>query len=140
MLPYNYLPHLNAILNSVSAFLLLIGRMRIRHGDRIRHRRLMISALISSSLFLVSYLAYHAHAGTMRFQGRGPARMIYLAILFSHTLLAAVIVPLVLVTLTLALKEKYARHRKCARIAFPVWLYVSVTGVIVYILLYQMRF
>ncbi len=138
MIPYNYLPHVNAILNLASALLLLAGFLRIRHGDRIGHRRFMLSALLSSALFLVSYLTYHSHAGSVRFQGRGLVRSIYFTILISHTVLAVFVLPLVLVVLSFALREKFDRHRKLARVAFPVWLYVSVTGVMVYLMLYQL--
>jgi len=138
MIPYNYLPHINAILNLASALLILAGFLQIRRGNRIVHRRFMLSALLSSALFLVSYLTYHSHVGSVRFQGRGMVRSLYFAILISHTVLAAFVLPLVIVALTFALKEKFDRHKKLARVAFPVWLYVSVTGVIVYLMLYQL--
>ena len=139
MIPYSYLPHINAILNSTSAVLLLAGYLRIRNRDRIGHRRFMISALVSSSLFLISYLVYHAHAGSVRFQGRGFVRPVYFGILLSHTMLAACVLPLVCVILYFALKRRFDRHRKLARVGFPVWLYVSVTGVLVYLMLYHLQ-
>ncbi len=139
MIPYNYLPHLNAVLNSISAILLVAGYFRIRNRDRIGHRRFMLSAVVSSTLFLISYLVYHAHAGSVRFQGRGLIRPVYFAVLLSHTLLAACVLPLVCAILYLALREKFDRHRKLARIGLPVWLYVSVTGVIVYAMLYHLQ-
>ncbi len=138
MIPYSYLPHLNAILNSTSAAFLLAGYLRIRNKDRIGHRRFMLSAVISSSLFLISYLVYHAHAGSVRFQGRGLIRPIYFTVLLSHTLLAACVIPLVGTILYFALREKFDRHRRIARVGFPVWLYVSVTGVLVYLMLYHL--
>jgi len=138
MIPYSYLPHLNAILNSASAVLLLAGHARIRKRDRIGHRRFMLSAVASSSLFLVSYLTYHAHAGSVRFQGQGIVRPVYFAVLLSHTLLAACVLPLVGTILYFALSEKFDRHRRLARYGFPVWLYVSVTGVLVYLMLYHL--
>ncbi len=139
MIPYNYLPHLNAVLNTTSAVLLLAGYLRIRNKDRGGHRRFMLSALVSSTLFLISYLVYHAHAGSVRFQGHGAIRPVYFTILITHTLLAAVVVPLVATILYFALRERFDRHRKLARFGFPVWLYVSVTGVLVYLMLYHLK-
>lgn len=135
---YTLLPHLNAVLNSLSALFLVTGFLFIR-SRRIRaHRAMMIAALTSSVLFLISYLTYHfVFHGLSRFQGQGIIRPIYFIILFTHTVLAAIIVPFVLVTLRRALREDFARHRRIARWTFPLWLYVSVTGVIVYLLLYQ---
>lgn len=138
MFSYSFLPTLNALLNGTSALLLLAGYYRIRRGNREGHRRFMIAGLIVSSLFLVSYLTYHAHAGSVRFHGQGWIRPVYFAILLSHTLLAAVIVPLVLITLVRALRDDFGRHRAIARWTFPIWLYVSVTGVIVYLMLYHL--
>ena len=139
MFPFGYLPHVNAFLNSASALLLLAGYVQIRRKNRNGHRRLMLSALVCSSLFLVSYLVYHAHAGSVRFQGRGALRVLYLGILLSHTILAAAVLPLVLLTLRNALKERFDRHRRIARLTLPIWFYVSVTGVVVYLMLYQLR-
>ncbi len=140
MIPYSYLPHLNAFLNSTSALLLLAGYLRIRNQDRIGHRRFMLSAVAASSLFLISYLVYHAHAGSVRFQGHGWVRPVYFTILVSHTVLAVIVVPMVLLALRFALRGKYDRHRKLARFTFPVWLYVSVTGVVVYVMLYHLQY
>ncbi len=139
MIFYDYLPHLNAILNTTSAALALAGYMRIRNRDRNGHRRFMISALVCSSLFLVSYLAYHAHAGNVRFGGRGLVRLVYLTILLSHTVLAAAVLPIVCVILYFALSERFDRHKRLARVGFPIWVYVSVTGVLVYLMLYHLE-
>jgi len=137
MISYSDLPTLNATLNGTSALLLLAGYYRIRQQDRSGHRAFMIAALITSALFLISYLAYHAHAGSVRFQGRGWVRPLYFTILISHTLLATLVLPMVIVTLWHALKGKFSQHRRIALWTFPVWLYVSVTGVIVYLVLYH---
>jgi uncharacterized membrane protein YozB (DUF420 family) len=132
------LPTLNAALNATSALLLLAGWLLIRRGRIEAHRRAMLAAVASSALFLVSYLVYHAQVGSVRFQGRGPIRAVYFTILISHTLLAAVIVPLVLVTLVRALKARFDRHRSLARVTLPIWSYVSVTGVVIYWMLYRL--
>jgi len=137
MISYSDLPTLNATLNGTSALLLLAGYYRIRQQDRGGHRAFMVAALITSTLFLISYLAYHAHAGSVRFQGRGWVRPLYFTILISHTLLATLVLPMVIATLWHALKGKFNQHRRIARWTFPVWLYVSVTGVIVYLMLYH---
>lgn len=131
-------PALNAALNGASAVLILIGRGLIRRGNTAAHRAVMIAALTVSSLFLVSYLYYHSQVGSVRFQGRGLARPLYFTILGTHTVLAAIVVPLVVFTLVLALRGSYSRHRAAARWAFPIWLYVSVTGVIIYFMLYHL--
>ena len=133
----SYLPHVNACLNGTSAVLLFAGFSFIRSGKVAAHRACQISALIVSILFLASYLTYHYYHGTTRFQGTGLARPIYFTILTSHTILAIVIVPLIAVTFFRALKLDFVRHRKIARITLPLWLYVSITGVIVYLMLYQ---
>jgi putative membrane protein len=138
MIPYAALPTLNALLNATSASLLVAGYIAIRRGRRARHRALMIAALGASTLFLVSYLTYHAHAGTTRFVGSPPVRAVYLAILGTHTVLAAAIVPLVILALVRALRGEFARHRHVARWALPLWLYVSVTGVVIYLMLYHL--
>ena len=136
---YTQLPHLNAVLNSLSALFLVIGFIFIRRGKIRAHRAMMTGALLSSAAFLVSYLIYHfVFQGLTRFAGQGIIRPIYLVILFTHTVLATIILPLVLVTLTRALRGDFKRHRRIARWTFPLWLYVSVTGVIVYLLLYQL--
>ena len=133
----SYLPHLNAFLNGTSAVLLFSGYSFIRKGNIAAHRTCQISALIVSLLFLCSYLTYHFHHGTTRFAGQGFVRPLYFIILTSHTILAVVIVPLVAVTFVRALRADFVKHRRIARVTFPLWLYVSVTGVIVYLILYQ---
>ena len=133
-----YLPHVNACLNGTSAVLLLAGYSFIRAGKIAAHRACQISALIVSLLFLTSYLTYHYFHGTTRFPGTGFVRPVYLTILFTHTVLAIVIVPLVAITFYRAFRQDFARHRKIARITLPLWLYVSITGVIVYLMLYQL--
>ncbi len=132
------LPAVNATLNGLSGLLLVTGYVAIR-GRRIGlHRALMLCAVGTSVLFLISYLVYHYQAGTTRFTGQGWVRSVYFAILISHTVLAAVILPLVLVTLYRALRDDFTRHRTIARWTFPLWLYVSVTGILVYLMLYQL--
>ena len=134
------MPHLNAVLNSLSAVFLVAGFLFIRRGKILAHKRMMTGALLSSTLFLVSYLIYHfVFQGLTRFTGQGVIRAFYLGILFTHTVLATVILPFVLVTVTRALRGDFARHRRVARWTFPMWLYVSVTGVIVYLMLYRMK-
>lgn len=132
------LPTLNAILNSTSAILLLTGWRLIKQKRIDAHRACMIGALIASTLFLISYLYYHYHHGSTRFAGTGALRAIYLTILLTHTVLAAGILPLILVTVARALKQNFAAHRKVARWTMPLWLYVSVTGVVVYLMLYHL--
>jgi uncharacterized membrane protein YozB (DUF420 family) len=132
------LPALNATLNATSAVLLLLAYRAIRRRDVERHRRLMLCAAGVSAAFLVSYLAYHAQVGSVRFTGQGPARTLYFSILISHTILAASIVPMVLRTLYLGLKRRDDAHRRIARWTFPIWLYVSVTGVVIYVMLYHL--
>ena len=132
------LPALNATLNATSAVLLLLAYRAIRRHDIERHRRLMLAAAATSAIFLVSYLTYHAHVGSVRFMGQGAVRTLYFAILITHTILAAAIVPLVLRTLYLGLKRRDERHRRLARWTFPLWLYVSVTGVVIYAMLYHL--
>ncbi len=135
---YAYLPTLNAILNGTSAVLVATARAQIRRGRVALHRALMIAAVCTSSLFLVSYLWYHAHVGNVRFQGQGWSRPVYFAILISHTFLAAAIVPLVVITLTLGLRRRDPRHRAIARWTYPLWIYVSCTGVVIYLMLYHL--
>ncbi len=138
---YTQLPHLNAILNSLSAAFLVAGFLFIRRRRIAAHRAMMTCALISSTLFLISYLIYHfVYQGLTRFTGQGIVRSLYLLILFTHTVLAVVILPFVLVTVMRALRGDFARHRRSARWTFPMWLYVSVTGVIVYLMLYRLKF
>ena len=134
---YAIYPVINAMLNGTSGVLLLVGRSLILKGRMAAHRAVMITALITSSLFLTSYLYYHYHVGSVRFQGQGFSRPVYFAILLSHTILAIVIVPMIIVTMIRALRERFDRHRAIARWTFPLWLYVSITGVIVYFMLYQ---
>lgn len=135
---YAIFPVINATLNGTSAVLLYVGHGFIKRGKMAAHRALMIAALVTSSLFLTSYLYYHAHVGSVRFQGQGWSRPVYFAILISHTILAAVIVPLVIITLTRALRERFDKHRAIARWTYPIWLYVSVTGVVIYFMLYHL--
>lgn len=131
------LPTVNASLNSASAIFLLLGFLFIRRGKVTAHKTCMLSAFSCSALFLVSYIYYHVHAGIHRFPAHGWIRPVYMTILTSHTILAVVILPLILITLYRALKSDFLRHRKIAVWTFPLWLYVSITGVIVYWLLYH---
>jgi uncharacterized membrane protein YozB (DUF420 family) len=133
----SYLPHLNACLNGTSAVLLFSGYMFIRSRNVVAHRACQVAALVVSLLFLVSYIVYHYNHGTTRFQGTGLARPIYFTILISHTILAIVIVPLIALTFFRALRQDFVRHRRIARITLPLWLYVSIAGVIVSLMLYQ---
>lgn len=133
------LPAVNATLNAIAAVLLTCGYLLIRSGHRQQHRRVMIAAFATSSLFLVSYLVYHAQVGSVGFTRHGFVRPVYFTILISHVTLAAVVLPLALVTLSRGLAAKFDRHRRIARWTLPIWLYVSVTGVLVYVLLYQPR-
>lgn len=131
------LPHLNAILNTTSALFLLAGFRFIRRGRVQAHRNCQVSAVLTSTLFLISYLTYHYYHGDTRFLGQGIVRPFYFTILISHVFLAIVIVPLVLITLYRAMRGDFIRHRRIARWTLPLWLYVSVTGVIVYLMLYH---
>lgn len=132
------LPALNAFLNATSAALLATGYRMIRAGRREAHRRLMLAAFTTSTLFLISYLTYHLQVGSVRFQKTGWIRMLYFGVLLTHTVLAAAVPPLALVTLYRAAKGRFESHRRIARITLPVWLYVSVTGVVVYVMLYHL--
>jgi uncharacterized membrane protein YozB (DUF420 family) len=132
------LPALNALLNTTAAILLVTGYRFIRQGRRDAHRRAMTAALVVSALFLASYLVYHAQVGSVRFQKTGWIRPVYFTILISHTLLAACVAPMALVTVWRAWKGRFDRHRRLARITLPLWLYVSVTGVVVYLMLYRL--
>ena len=136
MISVAQLPTLNAALNTLSAVLLFTGYRFIKAKNRSAHRVCMLSAFVSSILFLTSYLIYHYHVGSVPFKGQGWVRRIYFTILLTHTILAVTVVPLALITLTRALREKFDAHRRIARWAFPIWLYVSVTGVVVYLMLY----
>jgi uncharacterized membrane protein YozB (DUF420 family) len=134
----SYLPTLNACLNATSAILLLSGFYFIRQHNVRAHRACMASAFIVSILFLVSYLTYHYHAGATHFTGQESVRVVYFAILISHTILAALVPILAIVTLRRALQGQYPAHRRIARWTLPIWLYVSVTGVMVYLMLYHL--
>jgi uncharacterized membrane protein YozB (DUF420 family) len=131
-------PVLNASLNGTSAGLILTGRSLIKRGRIAAHRACMVAAIVTSALFFISYIYYHVHVGSVHFQGQGWSRPVYFSILISHTILAAAIVPLVIITLSRALRERFDRHRAIARWTFPVWLYVSVTGVVIYVMLYRL--
>ena len=132
------LPTLNAILNSISAVLLVTGHSFIRQKKINAHRACMVSAFVTSTLFLISYLIYHYHHGVTIFPAQGIVRFIYRTILLTHTILAVVIVPMIFMTFARALKGRFDRHRAIARWTFPLWLYVSVTGVVVYLMLYHL--
>jgi putative membrane protein len=134
----SFLPHVNAVLNTTSALLLLAGFRFIRRGRIQAHRNCQVTAVVTSTLFLVSYLTYHYYHGSTRFAGQGLVRPLYFAILITHTILAVVIVPLIVVTLYRAARGDFIRHRRLARWTLPLWLYVSVTGVIVYLMLYHL--
>lgn len=138
MISVNDLPAVNATLNGASAALLAAGYYFIRHRNQSAHQRCMTGAVGTSCLFLVSYLVYHFQVGSVRFAGLGWVRTLYLGILLTHTVLAAAIVPLVLITFSRALAGRFDRHRRLARWTFPLWLYVSVTGVVIYWMLYQL--
>jgi uncharacterized membrane protein YozB (DUF420 family) len=139
MLDVRDLPALNAGLNSLSTVLLITGWFLIRNRKIAAHRAVMISALVTSALFLTSYLIYHAQVGSVKFQGQGPIRTVYFAILLTHTILAATVPFLAAITVWRAYKKRFDRHRAIARWTLPIWLYVSATGVIVYLMLYQMK-
>ena len=132
------LPHLNAILNTTSALLLLTGFRFIRRGQIQAHRNCQVAALMTSILFLISYLTYHYSHGATKFTGQGIVRPLYFTILLTHTILAVVIVPFVIVTFYRAFRGDFLRHKRIARLTLPMWLYVSVTGVIVYLMLYHL--
>jgi putative membrane protein len=130
------LPTLNAALNSFSAVFLCAGYFFIRRSNRSAHQRCMLAAVACSVLFLTSYLVYHFQVGSIGFKGQGWIRPVYFTILITHTILATAVVPLVLLTLIRALRERFDAHRRIARWTFPIWLYVSVTGVVIYLMLY----
>jgi len=132
------LPALNAALNAAAAVTLLVGYWLIRRGRWRAHRAAMITALVLSSAFLTSYLVYHAQVGSVRFQGHGWVRTLYLTILATHTVLAATVPVLAIITLSRALRRRFDRHKAIARFTLPIWLYVSVTGVVVYWMLYRL--
>ncbi len=139
MIPLEAHPPLNAALNATSAVLLAAGFAFIRAKRVAAHKACMLTAVAVSAVFLTSYLYYHYHAGSTPFQGQGFVRTLYFTILISHTILATVILPLVIITVTFALRGQIERHRRIARWTLPLWFYVSVTGVVIYWMLYQMR-
>jgi len=130
------LPALNATLNAVATLFLIAGYVFIKRGDRVRHRVSMLGALTMSAAFLTSYLVYHYHAGSVPFEGQGAIRVVYFTILITHIILAAAILPLVLVTVRYALTNRFSTHQRLARWTWPIWMYVSVTGVVIYVMLY----
>jgi uncharacterized membrane protein YozB (DUF420 family) len=132
------LPALNASLNATAAVFLTAGYLFIRRGRQTAHKRCMIAALATSTLFLISYVTYHANAGSRPFTGEGPVRVFYLVVLITHIVLAIAVLPLALTTTARGLWSQFDRHVRIARWTLPVWLYVSVTGVVVYWMLYQM--
>ena len=138
-MPLEQLPALNAALNASSAFLLIVGYVLIRQRAITAHTMAMLGACVTSTLFLISYLYYHAHHGATRFPGQGFIRPVYFTILLTHTILAVVIVPLAIRTLYLGLRGRFDRHSAIARITLPIWLYVSVTGVVIYWMLYRVH-
>ena len=138
MIDYTVLPTVNATLNALSGAFLLIGYLLIRRRQINAHRNAMLGAFASSTLFLISYLVYHAEVGSRPFAGQGAIRYVYFAILISHVILAAVILPMAIMTLSRGLRGRYEAHKRIAKWTFPTWMYVSVTGVIVYLMLYQM--
>ena len=138
MISVHNLPVVNATLNATAAVLLVWGYILIRRRSIAAHRKVMLAAFATSSIFLICYLVYHYNVGSVRFPRTGAIRTVYLSILATHTALAATVPPLAIITLNRGLRERYDRHRKIAKWALPVWLYVSVTGVIVYLMLYQM--
>ncbi|HKV07103.1 MAG TPA: DUF420 domain-containing protein [Thermoanaerobaculia bacterium] len=138
MLDVKDLPAVNASLNALAAVLLVIGYVLVRQRKLIAHRNVMIAALVCSILFLTSYLIYHAQVGSVKFQGQGPVRTVYFTILLTHTVLAALVPFLAGITVWRAYRKQYNRHARIARWTLPIWLYVSVTGVVVYWMLYQM--
>ena len=138
MFEVTQLPAVNATLNSIAATLLAAGYVCIRRGRVDAHRRCMLAAFATSTLFLISYLAYHAQVGSRPFAGQGPVRVVYFTVLVSHIILAAAILPLAIVTLRRGLRRDDARHVALARWTLPIWLYVSVTGVVVYWMLYRL--
>jgi putative membrane protein len=132
------LPALNATLNAIAFVFLLAGYLFIRRGQRDTHRLCMIAALVMSALFLTSYVIYHFNVGSVPFKRTGWIRTVYFAVLIPHVILAAAIVPLVAITVSRALSKRFDRHRVIARWTLPLWMYVSITGVMVYVMLYQM--
>ncbi len=140
MIALGDLPALNATLNGTTALLLSSGYVMVRRRRLLAHKACMLSAFGVSVLFLASYLYYHAHVGVRHFEGRGWLRPVYLAILLTHTVLAAAIVPLAVTTIYFGLRSRHPAHQRLARWTLPIWLYVSLTGVVVYLLLYRLSF
>jgi putative membrane protein len=138
VIDYTLLPAINATLNAIATFFLSAGWIFIRRREIARHRACMIAAFATSALFLTSYLVYHANVGSVPYQGRGMLRVAYFAILITHVILAASVLPLALVTLSRALSRRFDRHRRIARWTLPIWLYVSITGVVIYVMLYEL--
>lgn len=138
MFDYTILPTVNAILNAISGVFLLSGYVLIKRRQITAHRNAMLGAFGSSTVFLISYVIYHAQAGSRPFTGQGPIRYVYFAILITHVILAAAILPMAIMTLSRGLRGRYADHKRIAKKTFPAWMYVSVTGVVVYLMLYQM--
>ena len=132
-----FFPELNALLNATSAILILLGHSFMHRGKIEQHRRAMLAAFFASTLFLISYLYYHAHVGVIRFRGTGWIRPVYFSILLSHTVLAASLLILIPTTLLFALRGHFERHRPLARWTYPIWLYVSVTGVVIFFMVYR---
>ena len=132
------LPTLNALLNGLAALALLVGWWHIRRGRWRQHRAAMLTALALSTAFLTSYLIYHSQVGSVRYQGQGTIRTVYLTILLTHTVLAAAVPFLAAITLVRALRQRFPRHAAIARWTLPIWLYVSVTGVVIYLMLYRL--
>ena len=138
MITISDLPTLNATLNTISTILLTVGFLMIRRRKIVAHRNCMIAAFAVSGLFLTSYLIYHYHAGSTPFEGSGWIRSVYFAVLIPHIILAATILPLALITLYFALRKRFTKHQRIARWTLPIWLYVSITGIIVYWMLYHL--
>jgi uncharacterized membrane protein YozB (DUF420 family) len=135
---YSIFPPLDATLNGTTAILLMVGHGFIKNGAVAKHRAMMIAAFFTSSIFLACYLYYHFHVGSVHFRGQGWSRPLYFSILISHTVLAVVVVPMILTALTFALTNRFERHRRLARWTYPIWMYVSITGVVVYLMLYKL--
>ena len=138
MIEYSNLPAVNAFLNGVCVVWLALGFRFIRRGRMAAHRTCMLLAVATSVLFLVSYIIYHAKVGSVPFESRGWIRILYFSILIPHTILAVVMVPMILITLYRALRGWFPRHRRLARVTWPVWMYVSITGVVIYFMLYHL--
>jgi uncharacterized membrane protein YozB (DUF420 family) len=138
VIDYTVLPAVNATLNAISTVFLTVGWLFIRQRQVDRHRLCMLGAFTTSALFLTSYVVYHAKVGSVPFTGQGVIRVVYFTILITHVVLAAAILPLALITLSRALARRFDRHRKIARWTLPLWLYVSVTGVVIYMMLYRL--